>query len=815
MWAIAARIILRNRLAILIAVGLLTAFMGYKATQVQLHYKLAKLLPATDKTNIEYEEFKRVFGEDGNVLVIGIQDKNLYQLEKFNAWYDLSNAISEIDGVDEVLSVARIYNLVKNDSVKKFDFELIVQSRPQSQEEVDSIRDIIASLPFYDGLIYNKATGATLMAITLDKAKVNSKNREKLVGSIKSIADDFSMKHGISTHYSGLPYIRTVIMTMVSAELKMFVLLAAFISALIMFLFFRSFKVVLFSMLIVAIGVVWSLGTIALFDYKITILGGLIPPLIIVIGITNCIYLLNKYHQEFKSHGNKVKALSRVVQKIGSATFMTNATTAAGFAAFILTGADILKEFGIVASINIMLVFLLSILLIPIIFSYLPPPESRYTKHLDNRRVRSSIEKVVNIVNNYRKEVYIVTGILLIAGVVGLMQIKTTGNLVDDLPKNDPVYVDLKFFEKNFGGVMPFEIVIDTKKKRGVMKLSTLKKIDQLQTVLSTYSEFSRPVSLVEVIKFSKQAFYNGNKSKYSLPNQQEKNFILPYASKEMKERNLLHSFIDSTKQRTRVSIQMADIGTIEMQKIKDELRPRIDSIFSPDKYNVTITGNSVVFLRGTDFLVKNLFTSLILAILVISVFMALMFYSFRMVVVSLIPNLIPLLLTAAIMGYFGISIKPSTVLVFSIAFGISVDTTIHFLAKFRQELKVMKGDIKNSVNAALREVGVSMIYTSIVLLFGFGIFIASDFGGTIALGLLVSITLLLAVLANLLFLPSLLLTLDKSITTKAFKEPLIEIFDEEEDIELENLKILSNSSLKRSKNPNTQSYEADLKVEK
>jgi len=799
MWAFAARIILRNRLAILIVVGLLTAFMGYKATQVQLHYNLAKLLPATDRTNIEYEEFIRVFGEDGNVLVIGIQDENLYQLEKFNAWYDLSNAIREIDGVNEILSIARIYNLIKNDSVKKFDFELIVQSKPQSQEEVDSIREVIASLPFYDGLIYNRTTGVTLMAITLDKAKVNSKNREKLISSIKSIADDFGSKYGISVHYSGLPYIRTVIMTMVSSELKMFVFLAALITSLILFLFFRSFKVVLFSMLIVAIGVVWSLGTIALFGYKITILGGLVPPLIIVIGITNCIYLLNKYHREFKSHGNKVKALSRVVQKIGSATFMTNATTAAGFAAFILTGADVLKEFGTVASINIMLVFLLSILLIPIIFSYLPSPEPRYTKHLDNRRVRSSIEKLVNIVNNNRREVYIVTCLLLIAGVVGLMQMKTTGNMVDDLPKDDTVYVDLKFFEKNFGGVMPFEIVIDTKKKRGVMKLSTLKKIEQLQTILSTYPEFSRPVSLVEVVKFSKQAFYNGNKNRYSLPNQQEKNFILPYASKEMKERSLLHSFIDSAKQITRVSIQMADIGTVEMQKIKDELRPRIDSIFSPDKYNVTITGNSVVFLRGTSYLVKNLFTSLILAVIVISVFMALMFYSFRMVVVSLIPNLIPLLLTGAIMGYFGISIKPSTVLVFSIAFGISVDTTIHFLAKYRQELKALKGDIKNSVNTALREVGVSMIYTSVVLLFGFGIFIASDFGGTVALGLLVSITLLLAVLANLLFLPSLLLSLEKSITTKAFKEPMIEIFDEEEDIELENLKILSNPSLTQS----------------
>jgi predicted RND superfamily exporter protein len=249
-----------------------------------------------------------------------------------------------------------------------------------------------------------------------------------------------------------------------------------------------------------------------------------------------------------------------------------------------------------------------------------------------------------------------------------------------------------------------------------------------------------------------------------------------------------MNSFIDENKQIGRVSLYVGDIGTSRMKEIKLKLREQVDKIFDPEKYNVVLTGTSIVFLEGTSYLVKNLFTSLMLAVLLISIFMAWMFNSFRMVVVSLIPNLIPLIITASIMGYFGISIKPSTILVFSIAFGISVDDTIHFLAKYRQELRLRNFNIKDSVVAAIKETGVSMFYTSIVLFFGFFIFIASQFGGTIALGLLVSITLLIALLSNLIVLPALLLSLEKSLIVEALNDPLLDVFDEEEDIELKEL---------------------------
>jgi len=317
-----------------------------------------------------------------------------------------------------------------------------------------------------------------------------------------------------------------------------------------------------------------------------------------------------------------------------------------------------------------------------------------------------------------------------------------------------------------------------------------LQKIDEFQTLLKTYPEFSRSVSIVDASKFAKQAFYNGSPDRYDLIKRNEQSFIGPYLRGDYETQGIDKTFMDSSRQITRVTAQVADIGTLEMRDLLNDLRPKVDSIFDPQNFDVTITGTSIVFLEGTTYLVNNLFTSLLIAIIVIAFLMALMFRSARMVIISLIPNMIPLIFTAGVMGYMGIAIKPSTILVFSVALGISVDDTIHFLAKYRQELKVLQWNIKDSVLLAVRETGVSMMYTSIILFFGFGIFAASEFEGTQALGILISITLLVAMFTNLVLLPSLLLSFERYLTTKAFAEPLLVIIDEEDDIDLEELQV-------------------------
>lgn len=763
MWKSLVRIILRRRVWVLSVIFIATVFMAYNAMNVQFSYTLARMLPSTDSAAIKYESFKEMFGEDGNVITIGIKNERMFELEQVNGLYELCNDVKATPGVQEVVSIVRTVDLYKNDSLEKFEFVPVMKAPLKNQAEVDSLKEKVFSLPFYQGLLYNRESSVYLVLITLDKNKINDKSRESLILKIKDRVDQYTEQYKPEVHFSGLPYIRTMTTKLVKWELILFIFISLFVAAMVMFAFFRSTKVVFASMIMVFISVIWTLGIVSLFGYQITILTGVIPSVLIIIAIENCIYFINKYHWEYKTHSNKVKALSRVVQRIGFATLMTNLTTATGFAAFIFTSNAMLREFGVVASISVMVEFLLILLLIPVIFSYLAPPKPKQLKHLEGKRMNFLIETVKNIVFNHRKLVYIITAVFIAVCIYGMTLMKTSGKLVDDLKHTDPVYKDLKFFEKNFGGVMPFEISIDTKKKNGAMRLTTIQKIDELQQVLAEYPVFSRPLSLAEFAKFATQSFYNGDSAFYAVPNNHESVFIFSYLPTKVENgKNMLRTFIDSTKRYTRISVQMADVGTAEMNAIEASLRPRIDSIFNPEKYTVTMTGNSVVYTKGTEFLIGNLWESVLLGILFISIIIALVFRSSRMVIIAILCNLIPLLCTAAVMGFGQIPVKPSTLIVFSVALGIAIDNAILFLAKYKSELFFTGGNVREAVAFALEESGISMIYTSIVLVIGFGVFLVSGFGATQALGMLISFTLFIALFFNIIVLPSLIMTFKK-----------------------------------------------------
>lgn len=754
-----ARIILRNRLTILIVVGIITLFMGVMISKLKFYYEPTPLLPQSDSLLLQYRGFNKIFGKGENIMVVGKTSTNFFTLNEFNQWRSLQNKLRATDGVEHVFSITDIFSLTKNTEQKVFQFAKVFPDTISSQDQLDSLRNVALSFPFYRGMLYNEDENIFLMMVTLKYEMISTKARIAFMDNLMKIFDDYKVRTKSDLKFSGLPYIRITVGEMIRGEMILFIVLAALVTALILYLLFRSFRIVFFSILVVAVSVVWGLGFMAILGYEITLLTAVIPPLIIVIGVPNCIFLLNKYHREYSLHGNKVRALQRVVQKIGSATFLTNLTTAAGFGTFAFTSIRILNEFGIVASIGVMGVFLVSLMLIPSIFSFLPPPEARHLQHLDNVRIKNTIARVIITGLYHRKMVFTFALVFIAVGIIGLSRVKSNGYMVDDIPHSHPVYIDLKYLEKNFSGVMPLEIVINTQKPKGILQENTLQRISSLQEKLSHYPELSRPLSIVEAAKFARQGYYNGNESQYRLPKGPERAFIMSYLPKNMGSNPLLNRFVDSTGHMTRILYNVADVGTIKMKELKAKIRQDVDSIFSNDSHLVSITGGSIIAAKGNDYLVKSLFISLLAAIVIISVFMAWMFRNPKMVLLSVGTNIIPLLLTAAAMGFIGINLKPSTVIVFSIAFGISVDNSIHFLSKFRQEFKRTRNNTKASVVCAIRETGVSMIYTSIVLFFGFGIFILSSFGGTVSLGLLVSITLFIALFSNLTLLPAVLLT--------------------------------------------------------
>ena len=792
-WELIARIVLRNRILMLSIIAAITVFLALQWKNIHFTFTEANMLPDDNIANVEYNAFLDKFGEEGNLIIIGVKDSTFFTPKAYAAWSKLMNTIKKNQEVDLVVSLNDLKKLQKNEALETFELVPFVdESKALNPKYLQTIKkELFNDLPFYEGLLFNKRSGSVRSAIYMDKKIVNTKARktfvlEKLIPAITT----FEKETKIDLRVSGMPYIRTLNAKTITDEISIFIGASLLITSLLFFFFFRSFKATLISIVIVIIGVMWSFGFLGLFNYEITILTALVPSLIIVIGIPNCIFLTNKYHQEFKVHRNKAKALQRVTTKIGMATLMTNLTTAIGFATFVASNNNLLLEFGVVTSINIMALFFLSLVLIPIFHSYLNPPKERHLKHLDRGSVKKFMDWILKTIKTNRFSIYAASVALLVFSIIGIYEMRISGSLIEDMPKKEAFFQDIVFFEKEFDGVMPLEIMIDTKRKKGVMKLSTLKRMEELETAIEEIPELSKPISIVNLVKYSKQAYYNGNPDYYELPTSQEQAFILSYAKNATanSKENLMKSYVDSTGQYARITTFMRDESGDQIAKIEEEIRKKADKLFPKERYNVIITGKALVFQKGTGYLLDNLLSSLVFAFFLTALLIGFMFRSFKMILVSIIPNLLPLFLTAGLMGFLDIPLKPSTILVFGIAFGLSVDDTLRFLSQYREELKKNNWKIKKSVYATFNESGLSMFYTSIVLFFGFSVFMLSSFGGTIALGGLISLTLLFGMLSNLMLLPALVLTLNKTLANEQeFIEPKIDII-ERSDEEIDSL---------------------------
>ena len=768
MWRNLGQFILKHRILLLLALAIVTAFMSYQGSKVQLSSELSRAIPVDNPKYKEYLEFKKKFGEDGNLLVIGIQTNNLFEQNLFNAYSTLNNNLKQLKGVEDVIAVSSAINLVKNPETEKLKADTIFPERSLTQTEIDNGKKVFLNLPFYRNLLYNPHSHTWLMGVRINKEVLNSEKRNEIVEEIIRYANAFGTSNHLDIHLSGLPFIRTELSTRIAKEMQWFLMMSVILSAIILLLFFQSFSSMLLSLSVMIIGVMWSLGTMNIFGYKITLLTALIPPLVVVIGIPNCIYFLNKFHSAYNETGDKKKSLVIMVERMGIVTLFCNLSAAIGFAVFALTRSQVLKEFGVVAGINIMALFFISLVLIPSVLSFLPKPKSRHTKYLDNPGLNQVLTRLEHWSLNHRKLIYITTAVVVAVSVAGMFRLKTVGFIVDDIPKSDKLYVDLKFFENNFKGVMPLEIIVDTKKKYGVSRnLNNLLKIDSLSHFLASLPEIGKPLSITEGLKFAKQAFFDGDSNNYSMPAE----YDLPALQQYLSFRNdsagnrnsfakLVTSFMDADKQQARISVNMADVGSRRLPEILGKIDKRASQLFPKNKYNVQFTGTTITFLEGSRYIINGLKASILWAFLLIALCMLYLFRSFRILLCSLIPNIIPLVITAGVMGWSGVYLKPSTVLVFSVALGIAIDVTIRFLVNYKQELPHRNYDMKQTVIATIHSTGISIIYTSLVLIAGFIIFCFSGFGGTQALGWLTSLTLVTATLTNLILLPSLLISL-------------------------------------------------------
>jgi uncharacterized protein len=773
MWNQIAAFILKYRLLFIIATVVLTVFMFFEGRKAELTYDYVAIVPNDDKELVYFKRFKEIFGEDSNVLAIGMQDSAVYELPVFVQFKSLADSIAQMPGVTSVFALPRLQYLLRDTASRRMSFASLFAEKPASQTELDSLIRFAGTLKFYESQVVNPKNGATLLLITIDKKILNSPKRQLLTDRVMEITGRFEKNTKVKLHFAGIPFIRSIMATKVQAELKLFLVLSILVTAISLALFFRSWDAVVFPLLVIGVVVIWTLGTIGLFGYKITLLTGLLPSIIVVMSIPTCIYLLNKYHQEFVHYRDKNIALTQTISKLGLASFLINATTAVGFMVWITNNVDILTEFGIVSGLNVFVAFFISLFLIPAFFSYLPPPSPKKLKYLDSKNMTALLNWLENITRKNQKFIFGISIVATVVSLYGITKISSETKMLDDLPQGESVKADLLFFENNFKGVMPLEIVIDTGEKQGITKLKNLQRINQFEQLLSQNPALSRPVSMIQFVKAVRQAYYNNNPDFYDLPTSQDRPQVL-LAMKKLSEdakksgdktgtaSRLVRSFVDSTGQRMRISLKVADLGSYRLDTLlRQTIYPAIDTAFGGTDLKAEVTGTTLLFTKGNRYLNEGLLSSLISSLVVIGVLTAFLFTSLRIIIICLIPNILALVITGGLMGYLGIPLKPATALIFSISFGIIVDVSTHYLARYRQELKYNKRTLSDAVAVTTRETGASIIYSSMILFFGFVIFVWSSFGGTQALGILMSVSMMIAMITNLTLLPALLLTFD------------------------------------------------------
>lgn len=862
MWRKIAAIILRNRLYLLAITLLLTCFFGYFVfTDLKIDTRYGVILPSDHPAQKNYKNFTKLFGEDGSTLVIAISSKNLYTDTKFHAWKKLGEQINKISGVESVLSEPRLIYL-ENDKVnRKFvAHNVFYDSKTNEERSIPEIKKVIKQNPFFDGLIYNDSTEVTLMLVEINKDFLEDKTKSKVVLEIENLTQKSKTKLG-KIYFSGLPHIRVALAKRILNEMYLFLGLSLLASIFLIFYLFKSVRIILLCGFILGVSIIWALGMAVLFGYPLTAMMALVPPLLVIIGIPHIVYIITCYHQEYVNSNNNIKAILVTTRYIGPVTMLMNLTTAVGFITF--TSSERVTEFGIISSVNVMVLFVLTLYLVPVFLSYYGEPNKKHMGHLTKKSSFAFVNIIMAIVTKRRRIVYFITVLLIGLGAWGATKISVTGNVIADVSVKDPIAQDLKYLEKSFGGSIPFEIVIHLAESKDVMSKDLMKNIEQVQLFLEKDTLFSKSLSNVDLIKFANMAYHNGNPNYYIIPRTKAELAILKryydasYADFTSVSDGRISLKGLQTKERKplRIRLQIKDIGSFDLLNKLRRLEIQVDSILNPndeqwktykhkwDEGKVTyfdslmeytplknglidflsaknpelrfkleesdsllqtyrndksisatldkllkeqrhefhFTGIAVLVAEGTKYLVENLWEGLLFTVILITLLIILLFRSFSIYLATMIPNLIPLIITAGIMGFFKIPLKPSTIMIFGIALGITVNDTVLLLGKLKQKLKTNPNISRiEALMQALEESAMAMAYTSVILIFGFIMFIFSKFLGTQALGLLISITLVIGMFTNLILLPSLMLSFHHRINYKNLIES--ELFEEDDE---------------------------------
>lgn len=745
---------------VLITLTVFTGFFIYVVRDLEFDYDYEKYFPKSDDSMVHFEQFRKEYGEDSNFLLIGLENKsgifNIDFLKQVKAFGDELKADTI---VEFIASPVHNCGYFKKAGLNGLSFKPYLNLNLPEISVEDSLR-IFQNEQFL-GSILSK-NGQSICLFVRTQSNLNKKE----AAHVLKLIDDKKEKFNFSGfHLAGRVLAQTYIVDKMIWELVLFISASIFLLVGFLYISFRSWWGVVIPLTVVLVAIVWTLAIMLFTGKSFDLLMVMLPTIIFVVGMSDLVHLLAKYLDELRQGKEKFEAIKVAFKEVRWATFLTSLTTAIGF--FSLTFANItpIKEFGIYAGISVFVAYFLAFTFLPSVLVLVNPPQKLIESPKNNFWDKFLRKWLISIFNNKSKIIFITVGLVII-GVFTANALKIDNYLLEDLSNSDPVKKDVIYFEENYSGLRPFEAEIIAKKESGVISFEFLNELQKIEYYLKTeYTQegvgfLISPTTLIKEANFIKK----GSKSKYrKLPKTQRRFDALKRQIKkgadQLGQVELGNGFnlVSNDSMKCRITGKLRDVGGFNIGLENKKLEAFIAENINSEILDFRLTGTAVLIDKNNGTLAKDLMFSLLFAFTIIAFVVGVMFKNVKIALLSLVPNILPLLLVTVVMFIGGIDLKISTSLIFTLAFGIAVDDTIHLLSKYKLEQKKGRSHLYALKRSYLSS-GKAIIVTSLILVGGFLTLLFSTFTSTFYMGLLVSVTLILALILDLMVMPLIML---------------------------------------------------------
>ncbi len=762
-----ARYILQARLLLLALLAAATIALGLPALDVVFDFSPRSIFLTADDEVKFLDRHREVFGEEDGIVMVLMEADDVFTPDNLQLIVDLSDDLAGVEGIEQVLSLSTVPRLSGAPPV--IEVQPLLDEVPTTDEDAAELKRIVLENRIYLHRFVSPDSRATaLLGIFADDLDEELERRPGLA-AVEELLADHGGAPGVTLTMVGVPVVNREYAVLLQKDMAWTVGVSVLLIGLVLAFLFRNPISVALPLTAVGLSLAWTVGYMVLWGDGFNIINSIIPTLMLVIGVGDAVHFLTTYYQEIGAGAERTEAIRGMVRRIGAACLLTSLTAAIGFGSLMVARIDIIKGMGRVAAVGLMISYFVILLLVPSVLSLAPAPKAGVHADPSQGAIGRMLVWVGDVVVGRKLVVVMVTFLICGLAVLGGFRVKSDNFLLEELFKTHPVSQGLHQTERVLTGVMPVEVSIKTTEDGGILEPDVLAGMVELQEHLGSDPFIGHSASVADLILEIGRL----TKGERSVPaTRAEASQRLLYF--EMGEDpGFLDSMVDVTRSHARISATQRDWGTNNFfgwydgtgecdprAKCGDPILEVVDRAFGTtngkreDGLEVRVTGSNLVAARALGRLVEDMVFSLSTAFFVISILMMLLLRSLRIGLLSMVPNLIPLLVTFGFMGWVGIPLRTSTALIFSVALGVAVNDTIHFVTRFREEL-FLCGDRAEAVRKTLLSTGRAIIFTSILMIFGFATMMTTHFAGIFQMGLLGAVTLFAALVGDLLLLPT------------------------------------------------------------